>query len=219
MKKIKLVLLDDHQIVRDGIKALLKDHPIIEVIGEAEDCYSFFELLKTDLPHVVVMDISLPKMSGIEVCGRLKKEHPQIRIIMLSMYTSEDFIFNALKAGASAYLPKNTTEVELISAIYQVHAGKEYLSQSISNVIMQSYIKKAKNGNGINVREEVLLTPRETEVLKLIAEGFQNSEIGEKLFISPRTVETHRMHILSKLELNSTVDLVKYAIRNKLIEI
>ena len=219
MKKIKVFLLDDHQIVRDGIKSLLSDSDIIEVIGEAEDCYRFFDILKKDKPDIVVLDISLPKMSGIEVARQVKADYPEIGIIMLSMYTNEDFIFNSLKAGALGYLPKNTTKKELIEAIIKVNEGKEFFSPSISEIVIKSYVKKAQTGNEINIRENAVLTSRETEVLKLVADGKQNTDIASELFISTRTVESHRNHIMKKLDISSTVDLVKFAIRNKLIEL
>lgn len=219
MKAIKLILVDDHQIVRDGIKSLLGDYAGIEIIGEAGDCYQLFFMLEDQQPDVLLLDISLPKMSGIEVAQKLKNNHPNIKVIMLSMHTNEDFILNALKAGAKGYLPKNTTRKELIAAIQDVNQGKEYFSAEISQIILKSYVKKAQTGTNLDDEDAARLTRRETEVLKLVAEGKQNAEIANELFISTRTVESHRTHIMKKLELNNTVDMVKYAIRHKLIEI
>ena len=219
MDKIKVFLVDDHQIVRDGIKALLKDEEAIEIVGEAESCYGLFEALKTVEPDIVILDISLPKMSGIEVAKVVSKDYPSIRIVMLSMYNNEDFIFNSLKAGAKGYLPKNTEKNELLTALKEIYAGREYFSQSIADIMHQTYIRKARFGKEIDDRKEDELTPRELEILKHVAEGRNSSEIAKELFISVRTVETHRNHIMQKLNLNSTVDLVKYAIRNKIIEL
>ncbi len=219
MDKIKVFLLDDHQIVRDGIKSLLAENSTIEVVGEAEDCYRFFEQIKATQPDILVLDISLPKMSGIDVAKKVKEAYPSIKIIMLSMYTNEDFIFNSLKAGASGYLPKNTTKRELEEAIFEVSVGREYFSKEISEIVLKSYVRKAQVGNDVNNRQDIALSAREIEVLKLVAEGKQNTDIASDLFISTRTVESHRNHIMKKLGLSSTVDLVKYAIRNKIIEL
>ncbi len=219
MSKIKIILVDDHQIVRDGIKSLLSDSFGIEIIGEAKDAYSFFSILKTKIPDVVLLDISLPTMSGIEVSKIISAEFPQIKILMLSMYTSEDFIFNALKAGIHGYLPKNTTRNELCLAINEVYNGKEYFSKSISDTILKSYVKSAKYGNNISNDKLSNLTNREREILRHVVEGMNNPNIAERLCISIRTVETHKTSIMRKLDLNSTVDLVKFAIKNKIIEI
>lgn len=219
MDSIQVFLVDDHQIVRDGIKSLLKDEKNVQVIGEAESCYQLFEQLKTLTPDIVILDISLPNMSGIEVAKTLSKDYPSVKILMLSMYTNEDFIFNSIKAGAKGYLPKNTEKNELLTALHEIYAGREYYSQSIADIMHRTYIRKARHGKDINDRKEGELTPRELEILKHIAEGRNNAEIAKELFISVRTVETHRNHIMQKLDLNSTVDLVKYAIRNKIIEL
>lgn len=219
MDSIKIILVDDHQIVRDGIKALLANNPTIEIIGEANDAYSFFELLKIQIPDVVLLDISLPKMSGIEVSKILSAQYPQIRILMLSMYTSEDFIFNALKAGIHGYLPKNTTREELLTAIGEVNKGREYFSKSISDTILKSYVNSAKYGNDTPGDKLGNLTNREREILYYVAEGTNNPNIAEKLNISIRTVETHKTSIMRKLNLNSTVDLVKFALKNGIIEL
>ena len=219
METIKVFLVDDHQIVRDGIKALLKDEPSIEIIGEAESCYLLFETLKTGQPDIVILDISLPNMSGIEVAKILSKDYPNVKILMLSMYNNEDFIFNSIKAGAKGYLPKNTERTELVKALHEINAGREYFSPEIAQVMHQTYIRKARFGKEIDDRKEGELTPRELEILKHVAEGRASAEIASELFISVRTVETHRNHIMQKLNLSSTVDLVKYALRNKIIEL
>lgn len=219
MDKIKILLVDDHQIVRDGIKSLLSDSPEIEIIGEAQNAYEFFELLKSTIPNIVLLDIALPSMSGIEVSKILSVEFPQIKILMLSMYTSEDFIFNALKSGIQGYLPKNTTRDELLLAINEIYNGREYFAKSISNTILKSYVKSAKHGNKVSENKLSNLTNREREILQYIVEGMNNPHIAEKLNISIRTVETHKTSIMRKLDLNSTVELVKFAIKNKIIEI
>ena len=219
MSKIKVILIDDHQIVRDGIKALLSGNENIDIIGEAKDAYALFEILKTQIPDVVLLDISLPSMSGIEVSKILTADFPQIKILMLSMYTSEDFIFNALKSGIHGYLPKNTTQKELLEAIDSVNNGKEYFSKCISDTILRSYVNSAKHGNSNSNDKLSGLTSREREILQQVVEGNNNSSISEQLNISIRTVETHKTNIMRKLDLNSTIDLVKFALKNNLIDL
>ncbi len=219
MNKIKIILLDDHQLVRDGIKSLLKNDTGIEIIGEASNAYELFNILKQNIPDIVLLDISLPTMSGIEVAKILSTENPNIKKIILSMYTSEDFIFNSLKAGINGYLPKNTTKEELLKAIYEVYRGYEYFSKDISDTILKSYVKSAKYGNNISENKLDNLTNREQEILLYVVEGMTNPDISKKLNISIRTVETHKTSIMRKLNLNNTVDLVKYAIKHKIIEI
>lgn len=219
MSKINIILVDDHQIVRDGIKALVANNSEIEIIGEAKDSDELFCLLKIQIPDIILLDIALPTLSGIEISKILKEDFPQIKILMLSMYTSEDFIFNALKSGVDGYLPKNTTQEELLLAIKTIIEGNEYFSKSISDTILKSYMNSAKQGNNSN--EDILdqLTKREEEILFLVVDGMTNPHIAEKLFISTRTVEAHKASIMRKLNLNNTVDLVKFAIKNKIIEL
>jgi DNA-binding NarL/FixJ family response regulator len=217
MEKIKLILVDDHQLVRTGIANLLAGEAGFEIIGEAADAKDLFELLKKSQPDIAVLDIALPGMSGIEITKKLHNDFPGIRILILSMHTSEEFIFNAINSGARGYLPKNTSRKELIEAIYAIQRGEEFFAESISNVILKSYIKKAKSDSPEEENNENLLSKREIEVLKLFAEGMTNQEIADKLFISIRTVESHKNHIMARLELKTTVDLVKFAIRNNIV--
>jgi DNA-binding NarL/FixJ family response regulator len=219
MNRIRVILLDDHQIVRDGIRALLGGSDDISIAGEASNFNELLELLKLTEPDVVLTDISLPEVSGIEITRFLTENHPQIKVLILSMHTGEDFIFNALKAGAKGYLPKNTTRRELIEAIQSVHNNQEFFSSQISNIILKSYVRKAKTADTQKQETEEVLTAREIEILKLFAGGMSNQEIADKLFISIRTVESHKNHIMQKLELKSTVDLIKFAIKNKIVEI
>ncbi len=217
MKPIKVILVDDHVLVRDGIKALIDDQEI-KVIGEASSASEFFALLKVDPPDIAILDISLPDISGIEITKKVSQNYPSVKVIILSMHLNEDFVFNAIKAGAYGYLPKNTTQKELIDAIKQVYKGEEYFSNPVSNIILKSYVKKAKNDEG-ELSKEKTLTNRELEILRLFAEGRSNKEIAELLFISNRTVESHKNHIMQKLELKSVVELIKFAIKNKIISV
>jgi DNA-binding NarL/FixJ family response regulator len=219
MSQIKIALVDDHQIVRDGIRALLESMNNIEVISEASSAKEFFDNIKYVQPDILITDISMPEISGIELTKMINENEKtrNIKVLILSMFTNEDFIFNAIKAGAKGYLPKNTNRNELYEAIKTIYNGEEYFSESISNIILKSYIRKAKSYEQTEKKET--LSARETEILKLFAQGLSNQEIADKLFISIRTVESHKNHIMQKLELKSTVDLIKFAIKNKIIEL
>jgi len=215
---INIILTDDHQIVRDGIKAMLSDADGIRIIAQAGSGNELFDLLKTKKTDVIILDIELPDMSGIDICSRITKEYPEIRILILSMYTGEEFIFKAISEGAKGYLPKNTSREELVMAIKAVAGNREYFSPEISGIMLKSYIQQAKSVNR-DARDLSDLSKREIEILRMLAEGYPNTEIAEKLFISIRTVESHKSHIMQKLEIHTTVELVKFAIRNKLIGI
>jgi DNA-binding NarL/FixJ family response regulator len=220
MSKIKVLLVDDHQIVRDGIFALLIKEREIEIVGEASNGDELFEKLKFIKPDIIILDISLPKMSGIEIAGILKKDYPDLRIIVFSSYTDEETIFKSIRAGAKGFLPKDSMREDLVEAIKKVHQGFEYLSEKIPNTILMDYIKKSgSKDDKYNNTKLGNLTKREREILKLIADGLSYKEVGAELFISVRTVETHKNNILQKLELKSTIDLVKFAIKNDLIDL
>lgn len=211
---IKVILVDDHQLVRDGIKALLAGMEGIEVTGEASSGNEMLALLNGNTPDVALLDISLPDISGIDLCRKIIAQYPEIKVLFLSMYTTEDYIFNAIKAGAKGYLPKNISRNELFNAVKEVSAGNEYYSETISNIILKSYIRKAKTPDDELQDSGELLSKRETEVLRCFAEGLSNPQIAEKLFISTRTVESHKNHIMQKLNLKTQVELLKYAIKN-----
>ena len=218
-KKINIFLVDDHQIVRDGIKSLLMDSSEIHIAGEAMNGLELMEKLEQVKPDVILMDISLPDVSGIELTKQVTQQFPEIKVLILSMYTQEDFITNAIAAGAKGYLPKNTTQQELLNAIIAVYNDKEYYNDAVSEIILGNYISSVRKSKDIiSENDEEILTVREKQILKLFVEGLSNPEIADKLFISIRTVESHKNHIMQKLEAKSTVELVKYAIRNKIVE-
>lgn len=220
METIKVILVDDHTVVRNGIKALINGMEGIEVIDEAGNEKELQTSLKLKTPDILILDISLPGKSGIDLSREINEKYPKIKILILSMYTNEEFIFNAIKAGARGYLPKNTSKMELNNAINEIQKGNEYFSEPISNIILKSYIKKAKNEES-QEKETGLqsLSEREMQVLQLFAEGKSNKEISDGLCISVRTVESHKHHIMHKLNLKSIVDLIKFAIKNKIIHI
>jgi len=219
MEIIRVALVDDHQIVRDGIKALLEGSPNIEVVGEAETATEMLNKIELIKPNIVIVDISLPDISGIDLTKRITEKYIDIKVIVLSMHTTQEFIFNAIKSGAKGYLPKNITRNELIDSINAVSNGKEYFSKDISEIILKNYLKQVKNPERTPDYQEQELTVREKEILKLVAEGYSNQLIAEKLFISVRTVESHKNHIMQKLELTTTVELVKYALKNRIIDL
>jgi len=218
MPSIKIILTEDHQLLRDGIKVLIASENI-EIIGEASTGAGLWTLMESVQPDIILMDISLPDISGIELTRTLSERYPEVKVLILSMFTDESFINQAIKAGAKGYLHKNTTRDEMLIAIDTVYSGSEYYSDNISKIILKSYIEKAKkSGEEISNPHEIL-SKREIEILKMFAEGFINKEIADHLFISIRTVESHKNHIMQKLNLKTQVELVKYAIRHNLINI
>lgn len=213
------MLVDDHQLVRDGIKSLLGSTEDLVIVGEAADSEELFQKLEHIQVDLLILDISLPGISGIEVTKLICEKYPQIKVMILSMYNSEDFIFNSLKAGAKGYLPKNTTRNELLEAIYAIHSGEEFFGEDVSRIMLKSFVKRATDEEKTTDKQGESLTIREIEILKLYVDGFINKEISDKLGISIRTVETHKNHIMRKLGLRSTVEMVKFAIKNKIAEI
>lgn len=217
MNKIKVILVDDHALFRDGIKSILDEEESIQVIDEAADAKMLFEKLGTNNPDLIITDISLPDISGIELTRQITKLYPSIKVLMLSMHNNDEFILSSLQAGAIGYLSKDINSNELMQAINAVMKGNLYFNKEISQTIINTY---RESNSALNVRDQQFnLTERELEVVKLVAEGLVNKEIAEKLHISIRTVDAHKNHIMHKLNLKSTVEMVKYAIKNKLIKI
>lgn len=216
MEKIRVIIVDDHQLIRDGLKALLSGFSDIEITAEAGSGEELLQKIKSNTADIALIDISLPGISGIKLTGHLALSDPGLKVLILSMHLNEEYITGALKAGALGYLAKNTTRDELISAIRTVAAGNKYLGKDVSDVITSGYLRRI---NADDVLEKEMLSKREVEILKLIAEGMGNKEISEKLFISIRTVESHKNHIMQKLGCRSVVEMVRYAIKNGLITI
>lgn len=216
MDKIKLFLADDHTILRAGIKALLEVEPDMVVVGEAEDGRSAVKLACQLLPDVVLMDIAMPLLSGLEATRQIKRAYPEVKVLMLTMHDNEDYIRQALANGAMGYILKDASTHELLDAIRAVHRGEAVLSPAITRLVIEDYlrwgdIQKNRSSDG--------LSPREREVLQLIAEGYSNRQISEIMSISIKTVQTHRMNLMSKLDLHDRADLIKYAIQRKIIDI
>jgi len=212
---IKLLLAEDHTIVRKGLRSLLDSEEAIEVVGEAEDGREAVKKVEELEPHVVVMDISMPGLNGLEATRQIKKRFPRVRVLILSVHTDEEHVYQALRAGASGYVVKKSAPDELFSAINALFRGDSYLSPAISREVIEAYIHRAERMPKEDEYE--LLTPREREILQLIAEGRSTRQIGALLHISPKTVETHRAHIMEKLNLHTTAELTRYAIHKGLI--
>lgn len=215
MKKIKVVIVDDHKLVTDCISLFLMGADNIEVIGIAHSGQEALDLLKTVQPDVMLLDISMPNMSGIETTAAIKKNFSDIKILILSMHSDYNNISDAIDVGADGYVPKDVSSEELVEAIQTINDGKNYFHTTISEEIVRNYANKKKKSSGVMPN----LTKRELEVLQLFAEGYNNSEIAEKLFLSVRTIESHKNHILQKTNMKNSVELIKYAIKNKIIEI
>jgi two-component system response regulator NreC len=216
MGKIKVLVADDHTILRQGIKALLDNQESIEVIGEAKDGREALAIIEETLPDVILMDIAMPGLNGLEATRRIKKKFPRMKVLVLTMYTNEEYIFQILNAGANGYLVKETAFQDLISAIKAVYKNEAFMSPSISKKVINSYIKKAQDDEEQTCE---ILTTREREILQLIAEGNSSKKIAELLFISPKTVETHRTHIMDKLNIHNRTGLIKYAIRKGMVDV
>ncbi len=208
IKKTRLVIVDDHQLIIDGIRALLRDEESIQIVGEASNgkkAIEVIDLLETD---VVLLDIDMPVMDGIETSKILHQKYPKLAIIILSMHAEKGLIKNLVEIGVKGYLLKNSSRAEILKALNEVMEGNSYFSPEVTLSLLN---KSTENGSR---QSEINLTDREEEVLRLIASGFTNKEIGEKLFISHRTVDTHRTNLMKKLDVNNLAGLVSYAIKN-----
>ena len=219
MDKIKVLLVDDHQIVRDGIKRILKDESDIELIGSVSSGKEALDFVKCTPPDVVIADLSMPNMSGIELTERLKGLYPSINVLILSMFNNEEYIVSAIQAGAKGYLPKqdSTTEI-LLEAIRTIASGDEFYSPSISKIVIKSFVNSVKNTSVSDIAKKQQLTSREKEILKLYVEGYTNNEIAEKLNLSVYTIKTHKNNIMQKYNFKSTVEMIKFALRNNIVE-
>jgi len=207
---ISIILADDHVIMRDGLRHLLEEESDIEVVGEANNGREAVKISIEKNPDIVVMDVAMHDMNGIEATRQIKKENPKIKIIALSMHSERQIVVGIFRAGASGYLLKASTSAELVEAIRTVYRGRNYLSQKISDIVLQEISDVKKDSEGISID---ILTNRESEILQLIAEGNSTKRIAEVLFISPKTVESHRANIMEKLDIHNLPELTKYAIQ------
>ena len=215
MKKLRILLADDHVVMRTGLRALLERQPNLEVVAESENGRETIELAASLKPDVVVMDVGMPVLNGIEATKTIVTEHPNIAVVILSMHSDESYVMRALKAGARGYLLKDSAPADLLSAIQAVTQNKSFFSPKVSRILAEDYVRVLKQKGAVDSYD--LLTSREREVLQLLAEGKVNKEVAAALNISPYTVETHRSHILEKLNLHNPAELILYAVRKGLI--
>jgi two-component system response regulator NreC len=212
---VRILLADDHTVMRAGLKLLLERQENFKVIGEAADGREAVELAAAEKPDVVVMDIGMPHLNGVEATRQILARSPETAIVILSMHNDESYVLRSLKAGARAYLLKDSAESDLIAAIHAISEGKSFFSPGVRKLLKEDYIHRLKQMGAEDSYD--LLTPREREVLQLVAEGKSNKEVANLLNLSLYTVETHRTHILQKLNLHSVPELILYAVRKGII--
>lgn len=215
MKKIRILIADDHGVVRKGLRLQLEQQPDFEVVGEASDGREAVAMAEQLAPDVVIMDIAMPNLNGIQATTQVVKKNPQIGVIILSMHSDETYLTRTLTAGAKGYLLKDNADVDLHRAVQVVAQGKPFFSPAIADTLLEDYMRQLQQ-RGLQDSYD-LLTEREKEILQLLAEGRSNKEVASTLDLSPNTVETHRTRIMQKLDLHSSADIVLYAVRKKII--
>ncbi len=213
---INILIVDDHQILRQGLRGLLEHEADCRVIGEAADGRTALHLIDQLAPDLVIMDVTMPDLNGIEATRQIKSRWPAVRVLALSMHADRQVIQNMLKAGASGYLLKDAAYEELVQAIHAVARGQIYVSDAITHMIVKDYVQQLHT---TDTRRSALLSPREREVWQLLTEGLTSLEIAHRLFLSVRTVETHRKHLMEKLAVTCLADLVKLAIKEGVVTI
>jgi len=212
--KITIVLADDHRIVHEGLRSLIETEPDITVIGEANNGLDAIRLIETLQPNVLLVDLAMPDLNGLEVTRRVKKRFPQIHIIVLSMHADEAYVLEALRHGASGYILKEASVTDVIKGIQEVVAGRRFLSAALSQQTIDAYLERVKEGP---LDPYDRLTVREREILQMTAESQSSSEVGRRLFISPRTVEIHRQNAMRKLGLRNQGELIRYALKKGIL--
>ncbi|MGD9241005.1 MAG: response regulator transcription factor [Desulfobacterales bacterium] len=215
-EKVRIALAEDHTILREGLRALLSADPDFEIIGEAADGREAVRIVEKQIPDLILMDLSMPRMTGMDAIREIKKRYPQTKIIALTVHKTEEYLRTTLKAGADGYVLKDATHDELVMAIESVLKGKTYLSPGVSGKVIEGYLEGKERRMPPSTLG--LLSQREREVLKLIAEGYKNKEIATDLCISLKTVEKHRANLMKKLDLHNAAALTAYAIEQGLVE-
>ena len=215
MARIDILLADDHNLIRSGLRLLLEQQPDFNVVAEAEDGRQAVQLFNKHHPQVVVLDIGMPQLNGIEATRQIVSQDPRAQVVILSMHSAEGYVLRALKAGAKAYILKNSADADLIRAVRAVAEGKSFFSPAISKMLLEDYVRQVREKEVEDSYD--LLTPREREILQLLAEGKSNKEVANILELSPYTVETHRGNILTKLNLHGVPELILYAVRKGII--
>ena len=212
---IRILLADDHRIVRQGLRRILEEHPQMEVVGEASDGREAVQLALEKKPDIVVMDVAMPHLNGMEATRQILRRLPSTKILVLSMYSDESYVVQVLEAGAKGYLLKDSADTDLLEAVQAVTNGKSFFSPLISKILLDEYVRQLQENKITDLYE--LLTEIEREILQLIAEGKTSREIAELLIVSVSTVDTHRGHIMEKLDLHNPYEVVLYAVRKGLI--
>ena len=213
--KTRILLADDHSMVRRGLRMVLDAEPDLEVVAEASDGHEAVELALSEEVDLAVLDVAMPRLTGLQAAAELKRRRPEVRTLMLSMYDSEQYFFEALKAGASGYVLKSAADHDLVEACRAAMRGEPFLYPAAVTALIRDYLDRAGRGEAVPADP---LTPRELEIVKLVAEGYSSDEIAEALVISKKTVEHHRSHVLEKLGMRDRVELTRYAIRRGLVE-
>jgi len=219
MKNTKILIVDDHEVVRDGLRNILLSLENISIAGEAGNGEDAIKLYTSVKPDLVIMDISMPGMNGIEATRIIKEKDPDAKILILTMHDNQEYLNQIIRSGAKGFILKNTDKEELLEAVRTVASGENFFSKDISKLIIDNYIRSAKEQEKSDGFKEVPLTKREIEILKLIASGYSNQEIANILYISYNTVDTHRKNIMHKLSIKNTAGLVRYAIEKGLISL
>lgn len=218
MKPIRVLLVEDHLVVREGLHYMLSAQPDIKVVGEAATGRQAVTLAREHHPDVIVLDISMPDMDGLEAAGLIRLESPQSQILILTMHESDTYFFKAIEIGVAGYLPKKAASEDLLQAVRAVAQGDAFFYPSLARKLLEGYRQHSPSDSLPGPPGYQNLSEREKEVMFLLIQGFSNQQIAEKLVVSPSTAQTHRTHILQKLNLENTIDLVRYAIRHGLIE-
>ena len=213
-ERITIVLAEDHHVMRQGLRALLEREPDLSVVGEAADGAAALEAVEQLAPDVLILDLVMPGITGLEVLRQATRRGSGTRFVVLSMHSTEAYVVEAFNSGASAYVLKEATASDVVRAVREVKAGRRYLSPPLSEHAIDAYTKRAQ---ATSIKPHGVLTAREMEVLRLAAQGYSTQQIAASLSISPRTAETHRSHLMRKLDLHSQTDLVRYAIRERLV--
>jgi DNA-binding NarL/FixJ family response regulator len=215
---VRILVADDHEIVRQGLRALLETQPGWQVVAEAVDGREALDKAKRLRPDVVVLDVSMPNLNGLEATRQIRKALPETEVLILTMHDSEQLVREVLEAGARGYVLKSDAGRELVTAVESVRKSKPYFTSRVSEIVLDGYLNAGGRSDAYNVPRSVRLSPREREIVQLLAEGKSNKEVAAALHISVKTAETHRTNLMRKLDLHSISELVRYAIRNKMVE-